>query len=381
MKKTNRPSQLLSTVCRELCLGQLVVGVCILGCTAPKAPDRSTVEESVAPSEPGSDAIHDTVPARALAPAHVAELRRLAHAGAEMMAMGKVDELLVEYPEDPWVLADSGFAILRSDEDKGVALLQRAFELATEPSLRAEILYYQAIHAQRKLGFVGGREAVAAVLAEYPLPVAARNLELIDGPSSSSPEDEEAVRATCRRALQSNIDFADNEHRKCAAVRVGHTLWAYHVRVMGGLYARNVIHEWYFVDPRFPEGLKMYGDDGPEHDPDEAECRNYEVLAIDAPYGIEGGIAHTEFVTRGPRESLLFRCTTGNVRMKQLGVTVAGPSSYMRVCELDTGWCNRPTYTREVLFDGTVREATVQIVDEFIVVTPTDGGAPRRISL
>ncbi|MFO7566377.1 MAG: hypothetical protein R6X02_27285 [Enhygromyxa sp.] len=104
------------------------------------------------------------------------------------------------------------------------------------------------------------------------------------------------------------------------------------------------------------------------------------MLAIDQAHGLAGGIESAEIVRVGSEEYLKFSCKTVYVRVGGDALKVEGPSTFTRICSLESGWCTGRHYTHEVKWDGTVTDATVEIVDGTIVITPA-GGVPKTAVL
>lgn len=351
-----------------------------LGCRAadvPEPPQRRGPADSgtvTPPSQPEPTATAHSEPLQV--PEYLAPMHDLLELGRVGLALDLADALLEAHPDDAWVVADVGFAkaaFPRSGGDPDGELLQRALELAKEPSLRALILLYQARIQQQRDGLAAGRPLVVAALAEYPLGPAQRNLELIDAGlgqlhNSTSP----LIQPACQQQWLPKTT-SKQEYVTCVGVDVGETQWIRVTQVFDDkLPTLRVFHYWRLVSPASanPKGLRENGGDDRF-----APCWSNELVTLAGSYGGEGAVLEVEQVTHDSKEYVVVHCQQDQISSDDDGRPGSlAASLYLHVCSLDSGWCTRELYTRQALHDGSTLEAKIEVRDGRIVTTrPGEG--------
>lgn len=318
----------------------------------------------------------DVAPRPAAGPEHLAAFRIHLNRGHLGKALRQAGSVLDEHPDDPWVMADVGFAkaaTRRSTREEGQQLLAKALELADSPELRAQVLYYQARLKQYEEGMPISRDAVANAFAESPYAVVQRNLELIDAvpPPGLEVVRDETTKAFCEGVLTDARHSTKN--RTCVVVKVGETLWARDTWFrLDGAGEIAVFHDWRLVDPKPKNPERLRSNFGDPNDPisDIAVCSGEEMITVAQAYGGEGAVLSAKVMDHRGESYIVVECREDHYNSNFEGeYWTQEPSLYTMVCSLERGWCDDAIYGREVLGDGTSKTATVEVEPGKIIVT------------
>ncbi|MCU0654421.1 MAG: tetratricopeptide repeat protein [Polyangiaceae bacterium] len=163
--------------------------VAVVGASpSASAPSASAGESGAMPGRKGATKKEAGVEPRVGREAlrvHVRELaegRKLAQAKKWSEAMARYEEALKARPEDPRVLAEMGYASLHGGElERARGFHRRALRGATEPGLRASILFNEGMVEEKKGEVDAARRHYEASLALRPSAIVQGRLEKLGG--------------------------------------------------------------------------------------------------------------------------------------------------------------------------------------------------------